>query len=366
MNLATVGVKFYPNKRLILNGNVEGVKYYKYLNWCKIPVKILHEYEVYYPLFQGHIDAYHAFNTIIMTHKPWCCTFETIVPRSGRNREKRLRYLLEVLSRDNCKKLISLSQASCNLQLNFLKKFPGVGDCIAKKTMMLKVPQPLLVDGAKDKVNEGKIKFFFVGDDFVRKGGPEIITALHRLHKKRQDFELVMITKLDHTRNYVFKNFQDSPEFIKNINALIEEDKDFIHMYPHMPFDEVKELMAKCDVGLLPTWADSYGFSVLEMQACGLPIITTDCRALPETNVHGWRIKLPKGEAYDINLKDANEKEEVRKYITESLYNIFDEILDNRKDVIERGQKSFDFIREVHSPALYTQRISEIYSTFGI
>lgn len=119
MNLATVGVHFYPHKRLIINGNVEGVNYHTYTNWYKLYSKFMHDYDVYYPILQGKIDAYHAYNTIIATNKPWCCTFETVIPRGGRFNEKRLLHLLDLLSRDNCKKLIALSKASCNLQLNF-------------------------------------------------------------------------------------------------------------------------------------------------------------------------------------------------------------------------------------------------------
>ena len=68
--------------------------------------------------------------------------------------------------------------------------------------------------------------------------------------------------------------------------------------------------MSSCDVGLLPTWAESYGYSVLEMQACGLPVVTTNIRALPETNVCGWKVKLTSGKPNfeTIDIKNIEHK----------------------------------------------------------
>ena len=82
MKLATIGLT-YAHKRMILDAKVPGVDYYSYQNWYNPFIKkILHTYEVYPPLFQSHIDAYHTFNTIMLTNKPWCVTFETFIPRS--------------------------------------------------------------------------------------------------------------------------------------------------------------------------------------------------------------------------------------------------------------------------------------------
>ncbi|WP_125140102.1 glycosyltransferase family 4 protein [Clostridium transplantifaecale] len=49
---------------------------------------------------------------------------------------------------------------------------------------------------------------------------------------------------------------------------------------------------------LLPTFADTYGYSLLEMQACGLPVVSTNVRAMPEINDNecGWIAKLPVNE----------------------------------------------------------------------
>lgn len=47
---------------------------------------------------------------------------------------------------------------------------------------------------------------------------------------------------------------------------------------------DIPELLAGCHVGCLPTtgW-DSFPLSPLEMQACGLPVVVSDCQGLPES-----------------------------------------------------------------------------------
>jgi len=48
--------------------------------------------------------------------------------------------------------------------------------------------------------------------------------------------------------------------------------------------DRIPEILAGCALGCLPTteW-DSFPLSPLEMQACGVPVVVTDCQGLPET-----------------------------------------------------------------------------------
>lgn len=52
--------------------------------------------------------------------------------------------------------------------------------------------------------------------------------------------------------------------------------------------DDIPRLLAGCQVGCLPTtgW-DSFPLSPLEMQACGLPVVVSDCQGLPESVANG-------------------------------------------------------------------------------
>lgn len=374
MKIATIGIK-YPQTRLVLDGKVDGVEYVSYQNyWNPVLKKIFHTYEIYKPFMQ-RVDGYHVINTVMLTDKPWCCAFETLVPRGRQllhvnhhdtfDVEKGwyMEWLLKIIAQDNCKRLIAFSECNLKLQKQLYALFPYMEQALCNKTCQINVPQPLLSDHPKERVNE-KVRFFFVGNDFVRKGCQEIIRALHQVRKKRNDFELVMITKTQNVKNYAFNDFQDTKEEIAETLSIVENSKDWLTLYPHLPFSQVKDLMMSCDVGLLPSWAESYGYSVLEMQSVGLPVVTTNIRALPETNQKGWIVKLPVNYSGELGLKSREHKEEVRQLMIDGLNEVFDSILDDKKSIMERSVSSYEFIKEHHAPADYTKKMTEIYNTF--
>ncbi len=375
MKLATIGLT-YAHKRMILDAKVPGVEYYSFQNWYNPFIKrVLHTYEVYPALFQGYIDAYHTFNTIMLTNKPWCVTFETFIPRSERlydinhhdsfdaPKGPLMRKVMEVLAKDNCKKMIAYTKCNLKLQLLMNEIYPDLKDILNSKTCYIECPQELFVDHPQSEPPK-IVKFFFMGRDFVRKGLPEVITALYTISKKRKDFELNLITDTTHISNYAFRDFQDTQEEQEYINRIIEDSKDWLHIYKPMAYNACIEMMKSSHVGLLTTWADTLGFSSLDMQAAGLPIITTNVRAQPEVNPHGWMVKLPLNYAGEVGLKSREQKEEVRKIFINQLIDIFNEILDNKADIVKRSELSFNHVIENHSLENYSKRVADIYKLF--
>ena len=51
--------------------------------------------------------------------------------------------------------------------------------------------------------------------------------------------------------------------------------------------DEVESIMAAADVALFPSESESFGLSMLEAQACGVPVVATNVGGLPEVIEHG-------------------------------------------------------------------------------
>lgn len=366
----------YPQERLILDANIKDVQYVTYPNLFNCLYNRFNTYEFFVPTFQK-VDAYHTINTCMITRKPWCCTFETMIPRGcdllhvqhndvfNVKPRKGLRKLLELYAKDNCVQLMALSECNYRLQQRVYEIYPDIQRCLQEKTCAIKVPQPLLAPSYKQSVND-KIHFFFLGKDFTRKGAVEIILAANKLRKQRNDFEFIIVTNTQNTHNYVFKDFQDSREENNKIFNIINESEDWLHIYPPLPFSKVKELMLKCDVGLLPTWGETYGYSTLEMQAAGLPVISTNIRALTETNPYGWIVELPTNYAGELALKDRRQKEFIRETLVKGLYNIFWDICENRTLILKRSRLSFDFINTVHSPKKYVFFLQKVYRNLGL
>lgn len=202
----------------------------------------------------------------------------------------------------------------------------------------------------------------YIGGDFVRKGGTEIVQAFDKVSKSIDNLELILIGNLESNYNYAFKNFQDDSVYIEKIKKIIKENHKIIH-YDKLPNSEVIELIEKSNVGLLPTWGDTYGYSVLEFQAAGCPVITTNVRALTEINSNdcGWIIELPLNKFKEVGITNQNQKETLRKKIINDLENIFIEISKDNSNLLEKSQKSLDRIKKYHNPIDYERKLKTIY-----
>ncbi len=115
--------------------------------------------------------------------------------------------------------------------------------------------QPRLIDD-----HTGPIRILFVGGDFVRKGGPELVEAVASLHGIA---ELDVVTS---TPGIAVP--RGAPIRVRN------------NVAPNSP--ELKELLARADVFALPTRGDCHSLAIVEAMACGLPILTTRVGSMSE------------------------------------------------------------------------------------
>jgi len=125
----------------------------------------------------------------------------------------------------------------------------------------------------------------------------------------------------------------------------------------------VLELLKQAEVGLLPSYADTYGLSVLEAQACGKPVITTDIRALPEINPEtaGWLIKVPKNELGEALYTTPEERAELSNEIQTGLEAIVRSIIDDPSQIAIKGTAALARIRQQHDPQMYAEALRQIY-----
>lgn len=370
--------ELYPEKRMIIN-KVPGAEYCLIRGYSHWVNRAIGGMCYYYPFDTYKLDGMHTINMIVKTPLPWVTTFETLIPRKMGSQtcnihhekefrpvfEKYIKRGLDMICRPNCKQIICLSECNMEIQKKLLDYYPEVKDCIVSKMSVLPVPQKVLIPGGKEKVGE-IVKFFFVGNDFIRKGGCEILYVFDRVRRKYKNLELILVGDLKCTENWAFKDFQDTGEFIKGAYKIIEDNKDWIHFYTHIPNEQVLELMQGCDVGLLPTWADTYGYSALEMQAAGLPVITTDVRAIPEYNDDdkGWVIRLPKNVCGELALESCQEKDRVRVLLQDRLEQIICHILENPDEVKVKSDSSLLSVRDNNSPELYASLLQKQYDRF--
>lgn len=107
-------------------------------------------------------------------------------------------------------------------------------------------------------VQKNRNKILFVGRDFVRKGGPEVLKAFHILRQKRPDLEL-----------YIAGGYQGSPE--KGIYFLGNISPEKLYTYYN-----------KCDIFCMPSHFEAYGIVFAEALTFGLPCVGRNKFAMPE------------------------------------------------------------------------------------
>jgi glycosyltransferase involved in cell wall biosynthesis len=113
------------------------------------------------------------------------------------------------------------------------------------------------------KPDNGVARILFVGGDFRRKGGDELLSAFNLLPKGKAELHLV-------TRSQVVRG-------------------EGIFVYPDMKPNDPRlvELFCTCDIFVLPTHAEAFGIAAVEASAAGLPVIATRVGGLVDIVVDG-------------------------------------------------------------------------------
>lgn len=322
------------------------------------------------------VDVLHFSNGVSLGRTPWVSHFETLLPRftdlmqryhgktkNSLNMTPLVQRGFKALQSPSCKRIIAMSQAAASMQQDLLSELPfEEREVILNKMTVLHPPQEIIVDQPVIRVYDSAspIRFILVGAGFFRKGGREILNAFDRLIKlEKAPIKLVLVSSL-RLDPYASR---ETPADIAWAKQFIKEHNDWIEYYETLPHKQVMELMKTCDVGLLPTYADTYGFSVLEGQACGLPVISTDIRALPEINntKTGWLIHVPKNEMGEALYSTAEERFILSEHIQTDLESIVRRIIADPFVIAQKGQAALERIRVEHDPQAYADKLRQIY-----
>lgn len=111
----------------------------------------------------------------------------------------------------------------------------------------------------KNSSGEKPFNILFVGGDFERKGGYDLVNVFLEKFSDRAELHLVTQTPIEvnHPNIHIYKN----------IKAYTSEWLNLYH---------------QADVFVMPTYAEPFGWVFLEAMAAGLPIIATNITAIPE------------------------------------------------------------------------------------
>jgi glycosyltransferase involved in cell wall biosynthesis len=246
--------------------------------------------------WQSH-DLAHFINRIpLRYHKPWMVTFESALPRMFPPSEPLRGHLRRQLSSPGCLAIVAMSAWALAIFKHYNAGWAGLDEVLAKTHVL----QPATTFGnvAPRKLNPGDvIRLIFVGNNFSRKGG---IVAL-RLARRALAEGLPLQIRLVSSKMIYSGSHTDHPDPARYKTDLENLALPNVTFHGAMNNRQVLDLMATCHLNLLPTLHDTYGLSVLEGFANGLPAITSDVCALPEfvfpapnANANGHLLHLPK------------------------------------------------------------------------
>jgi glycosyltransferase involved in cell wall biosynthesis len=380
---------FYTNQRLIV-GKLPQAKYvpardwYSFQRWLALKVNrvlgkpLINTFNLnnqFEDFDLNRVDVLHFSNGISYGRTPWVSSFETILPRfshlvtrhQGKEKpelrlDEHTRRGLEAMAGKACLRILAWSQASARMERDLLADFPSeFTQAILDKMQVLHPPQAPLVEAVEPRGYRSEpLRFMLVGAAFFRKGGREILQAFEKLVRQEGlPLRLIIVSSL-RLEPYAAHETEADVEWAKQ---KLSDNADWIEYYPQLPNAEVLELLKRADVGLLPSYADTYGLSVLEAQACGKPVITTDIRALPEINPEtaGWLIKVPKNELGEALYTTVEERAELNQAIQTGLEVIVRSIVDDPDQIAIKGAAALKRIREKHDPQMYAEVLRQIY-----
>jgi glycosyltransferase involved in cell wall biosynthesis len=325
--------------------------------WIRSPIKgFLRHFE------SSDHDLLEAVLSPIVTTRPWVYSVENLQAPATFNflglplpRGVRLRYLEQLFLQPNLKKLVVWSQAG-------LETFTSYGKMtderiLNKLTMVYPAVRRMPDDQIRFK--DEPLQLLFSGD-FFRKGGANVIDAFERAQQKYPSIRLLVCC--DEQMEF------NTPDLDLRARYLARIRKN-----PGITFGRVKRedmltrILPDTDIFLLPTYADTFGFAALEAMSFGIPVITSNCFALPEMVEHGVS-----GFLIDVNKFGGDSlfggyvvnrlPDDFREYMSEEVYRHLCALIESRALRESVGLAGLRLARTTFSIENRNERMREIYA----
>ena len=198
---------------------------------------------------------------LVLNKMPWVVDIEHIGSFGNFRNERVKRIALKLLSSEYCKKILPHCKAS---MYSFFNAWNPPTE-IKQKTEVI-YPAIESRKFKKKKSEVVRIGFLATRKAFYEKGGRELLEAFKILCRKYDRIELWIKSKVPEELR---RKYEKLP---------IRIIEDFYSTREQL----FKDFYENLDIFCLPTYIDSFGYSLLEAMSAGLPIVATSIFAIPE------------------------------------------------------------------------------------
>ena len=152
------------------------------------------------------------------------------------------------------------------------------------------------------------------------------------------------------------------------VRRAVERHGSRLRLHGRKSNEDVLALLRDAHVLLLPALAETYGYAVLEAQACACAVVSTNVRALPELNGpdHGWVIDLALQRGRSAQLSSAADLSDAEDRIEAGVLLAIESMLAAPGNVLQKGASGWERIRAHHDPARAAARLSQLYKDAAV
>jgi glycosyltransferase involved in cell wall biosynthesis len=137
---------------------------------------------------------------------------------------------------------------------------------------------------------EGPFSFLFLGTDFERKGGFDVVEAFDRVRGDNPAVRLVLAGSRPEDRNpdRRFHSWVGQPRRDRVLGRLRELEREgTVEVRGAIATGVADSLYAAADAFVMPSLAEGFGFTNVEAMSHALPVISSDLGPIAETISHG-------------------------------------------------------------------------------
>lgn len=304
----------------------------------------------------NRVALQHFVNTISCSDTPWLVSFEHYLPRWNPRSVRGM----QLLARPACRRLLALSTFARDAQLSVLEPGSALRDTIAAKMVITHPPQrPLIASWEEKTLAPDTLTCTFVGRDFFRKGGREVLDAFLQLRSEGEPVRLHVISTVEWGDYVSDSTAEDARKAVEQMHSA----GDWLIHDHNLPNEMVLRSLINSHIALLPTYDDTYGFAVLEAQAAGTPVITTDVCVMPEINADttGWLIPVKQDGYGQALVRTTDDRKTLSRAIVEGVYAAVKGALRDRSIIRSRGEAALARINTEHAPEAYATTLRAIY-----